>query len=82
MLLSLIVFSKSAKNLKKDNNNRDSVIVLRNPNKKFNFFREELFYYLGKSLDDLSRDCHQLRVRDLIAFLESNLTFNRFLRYS
>ena len=32
MLLSLIVFSKSAKNLKKDNNNRDSVIVLRNPN--------------------------------------------------
>ena len=31
MLLSLIVFSKSAKNLKKDNNNRDSVIVLRNP---------------------------------------------------
>ena len=34
MLLSLIVFSKSAKNLKKDNNNRDSVIVLRNPNYK------------------------------------------------
>ena len=33
MLLSLIVFSKSAKNLKKDNNNRDSVIVLRNPKK-------------------------------------------------
>ena len=32
MLLSLIVFSKSAKNLTKDNNNRDSVIVLRNPN--------------------------------------------------
>ena len=32
MLLSLIVFSKSAKNLKKDNNNRDSIIVLRNPN--------------------------------------------------
>ena len=35
MLLSLTVFSKSAKNLKKDNNNRDSVIVLRNPNKNF-----------------------------------------------
>ena len=37
--------------------------------------------FLGISLDDLGRDCHELRVRGLITLSqESNLTFNRFLR--